>query len=415
MGTGNHDRKKYDGVTLLMIKLQISLIWPECAQGKYIVKAKGCVLAVLRWGNKEGPLIGWGPFAYVPIDPAGNGIFSFSGRRGIPSGATHVWARCYTNDFVSYEDISAGIDHKYLSAAKDMSAAHRFSILTDLHLASRPWKIKQALRSAESNLVLLLGDSTNDGLPEQFSQFLNCAADSVPEKILLPVPGNHDITNPRFLEREEDGSAGYAHFQAALLEKAAEKGCFFTRDPCSQSWAMQLDDLDLIGLQSVVSGRKFLFPEGRQIDWLENHLTAVPAAWHIILCHAPLLAHNPNRNAGMPYLDKNKRLQELVDRHGRIIFLSGHTHVSPNVSAGNGEFDVKHQNIYLDCGSVVATDISGETGLMSPDWKDGCKTELIAAKDDVEICMSSIESGTRFPRGYYRFASALNRGEPAGI
>ena len=76
---------------------------------------------------------------------------------------------------------------------------------------------------------------------------------------------------------------------------------------------------------------------------------------------------------------------------------------------------LQHQNIYLDCGSVVATDISGETGLMSPDWKDGCKTELIVAKDDVEICMSSIESGTRFPRGYYRFVSGLNMGEPVRI
>ena len=71
---------------------------------------------------------------------------------------------------------------------------------------------------------------------------------------------------------------------------------------------------------------------------------------------------------------------------------------------GNGEFDSEHQNIYLDCGSVVATDTSGELGLMSPDWKDGCKTELIITKNTVEIIMSSIESGTKFPRGYYRFA-----------
>ena len=36
---------------------------------------------------------------------------------------------------------------------------------------------------------------------------------------------------------------------------------------------------------------------------------------------------------------------------------------------------------------------------------DGCKTELAITKDTVEICMSSIESGVRFPRGYYRFCA----------
>ena len=92
-----------------------------------------------------------------------------------------------------------------------------------------------------------------------------------------------------------------------------------------------------------------------------------------------------------------------MDRNGRIIFLSGHTHVSPSVLTGNGAYDETHQNIYLDCGSAVATDTSGEMGMMSSDWKDGCETELSVAKDEIEICMRSIETGIRFPRGYYRF------------
>lgn len=41
-----------------MIKLQTSLIWPGCAQGKYIVKAKGFFLAVLKWGDRSAPLEG---------------------------------------------------------------------------------------------------------------------------------------------------------------------------------------------------------------------------------------------------------------------------------------------------------------------------------------------------------------------
>ncbi|MBQ9325311.1 MAG: metallophosphoesterase [Clostridia bacterium] len=216
-----------------MIKIQTSLIWPGCAQGKYVMKAKGCMLAVLRWGNAESPLTEWRPFAYIPIDPAGNGSFSFPGRRGIPRKTTHVWARCYAKDFVSYEDVSAEIPAAYLPTAEDLNDAHHFSVLTDLHLAARPWIMKRALRAAESDTILLLGDATNDGLPEQFSQFMRCIADSAPDKIILPVPGIHDITHPRFCGKEKDGITGYARFQKALLDKASEKGCSFSCDPCS--------------------------------------------------------------------------------------------------------------------------------------------------------------------------------------
>ena len=97
-----------------MIKLHSSLFLPGCAQGNYIVKAKGCILAILRWGNADAPFDDWGSFAYVPIDPAGNGFFSFTGVRGIPREATHVWARCYAADFSSYEDGSAPIPAEFL-------------------------------------------------------------------------------------------------------------------------------------------------------------------------------------------------------------------------------------------------------------------------------------------------------------
>ena len=187
------------------------------------------------------------------------------------------------------------------------------------------------------------------------------------------------------------------------MTNAKEKGFYVEYDEDSLAYSVQIRNIDLIGLQSVISGRKFLFPEGRQILWLENHLkTTSNSSWHLILCHAPLLAHNPNRSTGNPYLSKNKLLQEIIDNNEKIMFLSGHTHVSPNILKGNGEFDNVHKNIYLDCGSVVATDTSGYEGLMSLDWNEGCVTELSITENEVEICMNSIKTGINFPRGYYR-------------
>jgi len=385
-----------------MIKLQAELIWPGCAQGRYVIKAKGYFLAVLRWGDGEEALAAWSPFAYVPIDPAGNGIFFFSGMRGIPPGISHVWARCYAHDFSSYEDTSVEIPGKYLIDNANAESAAHFSVLTDLHMAAKPWKIRQALRAAQSNTILLLGDSANDGLQTQFMDFRTCIEEIVPNKVIFSVSGNHDVLHASRPDAA-DGCKNYGAFQNDLLMKAESMGYAIAYAPDGRAYSVRIGGLDVIGLQCVTAGRRFLFPDGAQIDWLEEHLAETTASWHVILCHAPLLKHNPNRNDGAPYLDRNKRIQEILDRHGHIVFLTGHTHVSPNVLRGNAEYDAARRNVYLDCGSVVSTDISGESGLMSPDWKDGCITELTITDNSVEICMRSIDSGIRFSRGYYRF------------
>ena len=385
-----------------MAKLQISLIWPGCAQGKYTLKAKGFILAVLSWGNAEGPFEDWSLIGYVPIDPAGKGSLFFPGGHGIPPGATHVWARCISHDFKGNVEISAAIEPRFLPTLDSDTDATQFSILTDLHLASKPWKIKQALRSAASDVVLLLGDSTNDGFPAQFEALEACIAETTPDKILLPVIGNHDVIHPKF--KDGDGCEDYAAFQDRRLRHAQTMGFDVYRDPDSLAWATRFGKLDIIGLQCVISGRKFLFPEERQLDWLEHRLEAQKdAKWRLILCHAPLLAHNPNRNEGQPYLDKNRRLQGIVDQAGNILFLSGHTHVSPNVTRGSAEWDARRGNLYLNCGSVVDTATEGDNGLMAADWKDGCINELSISERHIEIDIRSVTSGAHFPRGYYCF------------
>jgi len=249
---------------------------------------------------------------------------------------------------------------------------------------------------------LLLGDSTNDGLPAQFEALEACIAETAPDKISLPVIGNHDVIHPKF--KDGDGCEEYAAFQDRRLRHAQAMGLDVCRDADSLAWATRFGKLDIIGLQCVISGRKFLFPEERQLDWLEHRLEAQKdAKWRLILCHAPLLAHNPNRNEGQPYLDKNRRLQGIVDQAGNILFLSGHTHVSPNVTRGSAEWDARRGNLYLNCGSVVDTATEGDNGLMAADWKDGCISELSISERHIEIDMRSVTSGAHFPRGSYCF------------
>lgn len=121
-----------------------------------------------------------------------------------------------------------------------------------------------------------------------------------------------------------------------------------------------------------------------------------------ILCHAPLLAHNPHRNSGSAYYHGNDALQSILDSYTHIIFVSGHTHFSPNTHQGNVDYVPGKHTIYIDDGSIVPTELTGES-LMPSEWHDGVIAELVLFDHAVEIKYHSIHTGKMFPRGYYCF------------
>lgn len=90
----------------------------------------------------------------------------------------------------------------------------------------------------------------------------------------------------------------------------------------------------------------------------------------------------------------------MIDRYENIIYISGHTHVSPNYEKACAEYDAGV--LYLNDGSVVLTELKGQE-LYPAEWKDGVITELRISDDMVEITMKSAQSGVAYPRGYYRF------------
>lgn len=77
---------------------------PGCADGNYHVKAKGCIVASLHWADENGALPDWQPFAYLPIETNGVGMYKMVGGRAIPKDVTHVLARAVSADFSSAEE-----------------------------------------------------------------------------------------------------------------------------------------------------------------------------------------------------------------------------------------------------------------------------------------------------------------------
>ena len=122
----------------------------------------------------------------------------------------------------------------------------------------------------------------------------------------------------------------------------------------------------------------------------------------IILCHAPLLAHNPQRTDGAPYHNREIRLRRIMDANNHLILLSGHIHNSPNDPNGGVEWDQKRRNLYISDGSVCST--------TSPNWRDtivpakwtkGVFVTLRLSETRVEIRYNTLY-GKHVARGYYR-------------
>ena len=196
------------------------------------------------------------------------------------------------------------------------------------------------------DILLIAGDVVNDGKAEQYALALE-AFDSFPAQIpVFAVSGNHDIPG--------NDETGFRAFERELLKRA--RGRYQVEaDPCGAFRVKLSDGLDLIGLNPLYHQKMFRFPnKGEQLTWLEGHLEESGCPNHIVLCHPPLAAHNPQQVR--PYLptEQDRRLQQLIDSHPRVLFLSGHTHLTPEI-----EPEDEHGNIYINDGSICPTAVKG--------------------------------------------------------
>ena len=380
------------------MRLQVKFKKPGLADCEVSIRAKGFLTAMLYWAIETVPIPGWSLIAAVPLDATGKGLFRFGGNRAIPLEATHLYARCITPDYAVIDGMSEKIPDEFKIMGKNIPPMFTSTLMSDLHLSGKSGRIARAFQSAESDVILLAGDLVNDGYTEQFALLKGCVEEKIPHKKLLSVTGNHDQLFSIVPNNMEDYK-GYSVFQQYLLRRIRELGIPTETGP-GGNYEVYVDKVSIIGLQCVDNNRKFVFPGGEQLEWLRRRLDQNDG-WHIILCHAPLLKHNPQRNEGAPYLGRNDELQKIIDSHRKIIFVSGHTHVSPNNAGGCVESIYEKQLVYINDGSVTPTELKGEI-LMPAEWKDGVRMELGLWDDQVEIKTKSIHTGICYPRGYYR-------------
>ena len=135
--------------------LMVNLYHPPCAEGMYYVTARDYMVALLYWADANGPLADWTAFAHLPLDVSGRASFFYTGGRAIPQNATHVAARLISADFPRQETVLAQLPIG--CASVDFEADVTFAVMSDLHMAAKPGRIRRALRhAAEADCILLL-------------------------------------------------------------------------------------------------------------------------------------------------------------------------------------------------------------------------------------------------------------------
>lgn len=263
----------------------------------------------------------------------------------------------------------------------------RIGLISDLHLHRKPDNVIKALkRVCDADILLLAGDIADSGEKEQYTLLGKCLDDIVPSIPVFCVSGNHD--NPK-----RDDSI-YRDFTASI--KGRTEGISVTEDNSGAYKAVISEKLDLFGLNPVYHQKVFSFPyRGEQLAFLEKGLALSEVRYHIIMCHPPLIAHNPQRGVGQsPYFspEQDSRLQSVIDSHSNILFLSGHTHITPSV-----ELDTGRNNLYINNGSICPTTVKdGEVKT-----QQGNVTMLECSDGSLSVRIFGIHTGKEFYYGSF--------------
>ncbi len=261
----------------------------------------------------------------------------------------------------------------------------KIGVISDLHLFAKTIHLERAFSALQGiRLLLMIGDMADRATAEQYDLLSQTIAIYMPDVPVYCVSGNHD--NPA-----RDDTLYRA------FERRINKEYPTILDDCGAFYKVIQDEIDLIGLNPVYHQKQFFFTEkGRQLAFLQEKLRASVYPYHIVMCHPPLIAHNPQRTADMAsYItpEQDKRLQRILDENRRVIFLSGHTHVSPTV-----EWDEVHGNLYINDGSLCPTTVRKA----EHETQQGNVTLLNISEEEISVIVKGLDGHTVFCESSYK-------------
>ncbi len=269
----------------------------------------------------------------------------------------------------------------------------KLGVISDLHIYNKTLNIERALSTLNDvDLLLIVGDIADRAEEKQFNTAVEVLEKHIHSIPIYSVSGNHD--NPA----KDD--TNYRKFEMLINREYPSivdiSGAFYKRIN---------NTVELIGLNPMYHQKQFFFPNrGQQLHFLKERLSGSTAQYHIVLCHPPLIGHNPQRTENMsPYIvkEQDQRLQEIINEHHNVIFISGHTHIFPEL-----DFDASHQNLYINDGSICPTTKDNTTNTIQ-----GNGTLIEINEECILVTIKGIHTGKVFANNIY-FEGANNNDHP---
>lgn len=234
-----------------------------------------------------------------------------------------------------------------------MSFNFRFGIVSDLHIAvgetilNHPKRfhlvevsipsfqqVTEHLKSLDVDFLLLPGDLTQDGEPENH-QWLSAYLQSLPFPVYV-IPGNHDIPTQSGHNPGKNPAIPYQEFPAYYAPYGYQNTnqLYYTCElyPGVQLVALNSNIFDETGTQLGCLDEE-------QLQWLENLLPSIQNKLVLVMVHHNVIEHFPGQaNHGLSnryMLDNASRLKQLLNTYNVRLILTGHLHVQDIAKEGN--------------------------------------------------------------------------------
>ena len=242
-------------------------------------------------------------------------------------------------------------------------ASFSFFAVSDLHIIGKAQgksalKRQLAWRWLQSQpfaFGLFAGDITNGAQANEFAiarQETAAVAATLP---LLFGYGNRDYiaNSPGETASAESRNA----FSAWWRSQAAKNGADVVSPAGAPYWSARVRGVQIVCLDCARD-----YPHSRageaQLCWLDEQLTQSDGErFRIVMSHFPLNDHVPGRMSRkqLCYVSDSKRQQDILNRHGRLLLFTGHTHNPLENVAPSVETDAERRIAYLNTASIGNT------------------------------------------------------------
>ncbi len=320
------------------------------------------ILAQLYWADEEGKALE--DTLMIKAMPLCDGKADYTLRSGIaiPQKAKKMLCKIFNDsmlEIVLPELVFTIPEEKLLSV---QTPKKTWFATSDIHHGGRYFnndanrqKAYAHIANAKPEAVFITGDITDNSHIEEFAeatQMLSSHFENIP---VFVCSGNHD----------------YSPYKPGAVPHFKEMHDFFVwQETHNTSLGVKVNDLNdrnyyegilpdgthVYVLNANDVNNHFEVGEAQR-QWLDKKLceTESDGALRIVMIHfhqrttVGYARSNPNEGE----LIDNDEMQALLNKHGNILHLSGHTHYNFDVDTPNSLHDKEHNVIYLNCGCAV--------------------------------------------------------------